>query len=69
MAHKKPKEKDTMNFLHKKKLHDSRKGKTKLKEKMGCLPTSAFLYSLLARPSIFNDADIRIRVKTHKRAS
>ena len=47
----------------------TQESKNKLKEKMGCLPTNAFLYSLLARPSNFDDAQIRIRVETHKRAS
>ena len=36
---------------------------------MGCLPTSAFLYSLLARHDNFNEALIRIRVGTQKRES
>ena len=65
---KKETKKDKMELLQKQQLHDSRKEK-KLKERMGCLPTSAFLYSLLARPSIVNDAHIRISVETQGRAS
>ena len=36
---------------------------------MGCLPRSAFLYSLLARHDNLNDALIRIRIGTQKRES
>ena len=42
---------------------------TERKENKGCLPTSAFLLSILARHDNFNDALIRIRVGTQKRAS
>ena len=65
----KHKEKYTMKLLQRKQLQDSRKIKSKLKVKDGLPPKSAFLLSLLARHDNFNDALIRIRVVTQKRAS